>query len=116
MDELDDLREQLRAFAAERDWEPVPLAEEPRDGAVRRRRRSCSRSSSGSPRRRAARSRPERKAAASEEIADVLLYLVRLADELGIDPVAAARTQAGANEQKYPVDKARGNSKKYTEL
>lgn len=56
------------------------------------------------------------KAAASEEIADVLLYLVLLCDELGIDPVAAAERKMIANAQKYPVDKARGTSKKYTEL
>ena len=37
-------------------------------------------------------------------------------DKLGIDPVAAAQRKLVANAQKYPVDKARGNRKKYTEL
>ena len=46
----------------------------------------------------------------------MLLYLIRLGDKLGIDPVAAAQRKMVANAQKYPVDKARGNSKKYTEL
>ena len=55
-------------------------------------------------------------AAASEEIADVLLFLIRLADRLGIDPADAAHRKLVANAQKYPVDKARGTSKKYTEL
>ena len=50
------------------------------------------------------------------EIADVLLYLIRLADQLGIDPLAAAQRKLVENAQKYPVDKARGNRKKYTEL
>jgi NTP pyrophosphatase (non-canonical NTP hydrolase) len=59
---------------------------------------------------------PAAKAAAGEEIADVLLYLILLSDELGIDPIAAAERKMVANEQKYPVDKARGTSKKYTEL
>jgi len=59
---------------------------------------------------------PAAKAAASEEIADVLLYLIRLSDELGIDPVDAAERKLVANAQKYPVDKARGNSRKYTDL
>ncbi len=54
--------------------------------------------------------------AAREEIADVLLYLVRLADVLGIDPLAAAQRKMIANAQKYPVAKARGTSRKYTEL
>jgi dCTP diphosphatase len=56
------------------------------------------------------------KAAASEEIADVLMYLVMIADELGIDPVAAAERKMIANERKYPVEKARGTSRKYDEL
>ena len=59
---------------------------------------------------------PEAQAKVSEEIADVLLYLVRLGDQLGIDPVAAAQRKMVANGRKYPADKARGNSKKYTEL
>jgi dCTP diphosphatase len=59
---------------------------------------------------------PAAKAAASEELADVLLYLILLSDELGIDPVAAAEHKMVANAQKYPVEKARGTSKKYTEL
>ncbi|MDQ3027924.1 MAG: nucleotide pyrophosphohydrolase, partial [Pseudomonadota bacterium] len=59
---------------------------------------------------------PEAQSAASEEIADVLLYLIRLGDQLGIDPVAAAQRKLIANAQKYPADKARGSNKKYTEL
>jgi NTP pyrophosphatase (non-canonical NTP hydrolase) len=55
-------------------------------------------------------------AAANEEIADVLIYLVRLADRLGIDPLAAARRKLADNARKYPVDKARGNARKYDEL
>ena len=51
-----------------------------------------------------------------EEIADVLLYLIRLADKLNIDVLAAATEKIQLNAAKYPVDRARGNSKKYTEL
>lgn len=51
-----------------------------------------------------------------EELADVLLYLVRLADELGVDLAAAARDKIELNARKYPVDKARGTSRKSTEL
>ena len=54
--------------------------------------------------------------AASQEIADVLLYLIRLSDQLGIDPLAAAERKLVSNADKYPVDKARGSSRKYTEL
>ena len=50
------------------------------------------------------------------ELADILLYLVRLADKLDIDLLAAAHSKFELNGQKYPVDKARGNAKKYTEF
>ena len=51
-----------------------------------------------------------------EEIADVLLYLVRLADKMDIDLLHAAEDKIELNATKYPADKARGNSRKYTEL
>ncbi|KRD34922.1 MULTISPECIES: nucleotide pyrophosphohydrolase [unclassified Lysobacter] len=57
-----------------------------------------------------------KRAAVAEEIADVLLYLIRFADKLGIDPIEAAWKKLEVNASKYPVDLARGNSKKYTEL
>lgn len=59
---------------------------------------------------------PEKLAAVGAEIADVLMYLTQLANTLGIDPVAAAQAKLQLNELKYPVDRARGNSKKYDEL
>jgi dCTP diphosphatase len=52
----------------------------------------------------------------AEEIGDVLLYLVRLADKVGVDPVVAAREKLDLNAERYPADKARGNHKKYTDL
>jgi len=52
----------------------------------------------------------------STELADTLLYLVRLADKLDIDLVGAAFSKIELNKQKYPVDKSRGNAKKYTEF
>jgi NTP pyrophosphatase (non-canonical NTP hydrolase) len=59
---------------------------------------------------------PELQAKVREEAADVLLYLIRLADKLGIDLMAAASEKIALNAKKYPVEKARGSSKKYTEL
>ena len=53
---------------------------------------------------------------AALEMADVLLYLVRLADQLGVDLLDAAHRKIGLNAEKYPVDKARGHSRKYTDL
>jgi dCTP diphosphatase len=45
-----------------------------------------------------------------EEMADVLLYLVRLADRLDVDLVQAARRKLEANAEKYPVEKSRGRA------
>ena len=59
---------------------------------------------------------PEKRDAVGAELADVLLYLIQLASALGIDPIAAAQAKLKLNAQKYPVDLARGNSKKYDEL
>jgi len=50
------------------------------------------------------------------ELADTLIYLIRLADKLDIDLLAAAQSKIELNEKKYPVEKAKGNAKKYTEL
>ena len=50
------------------------------------------------------------------EAADVFLYLLQLCDKLDIDLLAAAHQKMAVNREKYPVDKARGNSKKYTVL
>lgn len=59
---------------------------------------------------------PEKRDAVGAEVADVLLYLIQLAGALGIDPIAAAQAKLKLNAQKYPVDLARGSSKKYDEL
>jgi NTP pyrophosphatase (non-canonical NTP hydrolase) len=49
------------------------------------------------------------------ECADVLNYLVRLADKLNIDLIAAANDKIEDNARRYPADKVRGKSNKYTE-
>ena len=58
----------------------------------------------------------DKRVAVGEEMADVLLYLLRLSDQLNIDLVDAAKRKLALNAAKYPVDKSRGTSKKYTEL
>jgi NTP pyrophosphatase (non-canonical NTP hydrolase) len=57
-----------------------------------------------------------RLAKAKDEIGDVLIYLVRLADRLSISPVEAAHEKLRKNRKKYPIKKSRGNAKKYTEF
>ena len=114
MRDLEELKARVRQFVAERDWgrfhSPKNLAmalsveaselvelfqwlteEESAtlDGANRRR--------------------------VAEELADVLWFLVRLSDRLGIDLLEAAEQKLAENAKKYPADKVRGQSRKYTD-
>jgi NTP pyrophosphatase (non-canonical NTP hydrolase) len=59
---------------------------------------------------------PKKLQQVEEEIGDVLIYLTRLADKLGIDMLEAATKKLEVNRAKYPADKVRGTAKKYTEL
>ncbi len=115
MSDLKQLREDLRHFAAERDWDryhspknlaialSVEAAEllEPFQWLSEH---DSARLPSGD------------RARVEEEIADVLLYLVRLADKLDVDLVAAAMRKMQLNAAKYPIEKVRGKSTKYTNL
>jgi len=57
----------------------------------------------------------EKKAVVAEELADILLYLVRISDKLEVDLSEAALNKLEKNAVKYPADKVRGSSKKYSE-
>lgn len=114
-DSLNDLARQLEQFAAERDWQqfhsPKNLASalvveagellEHFQWLTEEKSRALT---------------PEKREAVAGEVADVLLYLVQLAHALGLDPVEAAQAKLKLNAQRYPVDRARGNSKKHDEL
>jgi len=112
---IESLRGQLRDFAAARDWDQfhspknlaMALAVEAAE-LVENFQWLTEEQSRSLP--------PDTLRATREEIADVFLYLIRISDQLGIDPVAAAQEKMIANEKKYPADKARGTAKKYTEL
>jgi NTP pyrophosphatase (non-canonical NTP hydrolase) len=109
------LREAMRRFAAERDWDqfhsPKNLAAALSVEAAELLEHfqwlteEASRTLTA-----------EARARVAEEMADVLLYLVRLADKLDVDLAAAAIAKIARNAQKYPVEKSRGSSRKYTEL
>ena len=109
------LRDALRQFAAERDWDqyhsPKNLASALSVEAAELLERFqwlTEDQSRNLP--------PAELARVREEMADVLNYLVRLADKLDVNLLEAARDKIKLNEQKYPADKARGNARKYTDL
>lgn len=110
-----DLRDKLRKFAAERDWDQfhspknVAIALSVEASELLEHFQWLTEEQS--------RSLPlEELAAVSKEMADVLLYLIKLADKLNVNLIEAAESKLAENAQKYPVEKARGNSKKYTNL
>jgi NTP pyrophosphatase (non-canonical NTP hydrolase) len=112
-DRLDELRERLRNFVRERDWEQfhspknlamamiVEAAElvEHFQWATEQESRELS---------------PEKRAEVEQEIADTFIYLLRLSDVLGVDLIDAAHRKMDRNAQKYPADKVRGRNDKYT--
>ena len=114
-DVLRELRDALRQFAADRDWDQfhspknLALALSVEAGELLEHFQWVKEAESAS-------MTPEQRAHIAEELADVLLYLVRLADKLDVDLNSAARAKLELNAKKYPVDRARGNSKKYTEF
>jgi dCTP diphosphatase len=115
MNEFENLRDHVRDFAAARDWEQfhspknLAMALSAEAGELLEVFQWLTEEQSRN-------LEPKARAAASEEIADILLFLVRLADRLDVDPVAAAHRKLAANAEKYPVEKSRGSSKKYNEL
>jgi dCTP diphosphatase len=114
-DRLRTLRDKLRQFAEERDWNqfhsPKNLAMALSVEASELMEHFQWMSETDS------QSIPlEKREQIREEVADVLLYLIRIADKLDIDLAEAAEAKIKINAAKYPIQKARGNNKKYTEL
>jgi NTP pyrophosphatase (non-canonical NTP hydrolase) len=52
----------------------------------------------------------------ADELADVLIYLTRLADRCDIDLLEAAHEKVTRNEERYPEERAKGVATKYTDL
>jgi len=59
---------------------------------------------------------PDKHAALADECADVLLYLLLIAETAKVDLVAAAERKLARNAEKYPVEKSYGSGAKYTQL
>jgi dCTP diphosphatase len=114
IDSLDDLRQRIRDFAEARDWEryhtpknlvmalSVEAAEllEPFQWLTAEQSLQLS---------------AEQHEAVRQEVADVLIYLTRLADVLDIDLLDAAADKLAINARKYPIHRAHGNATKYSD-
>ena len=113
-DSLQDLRNKINAFVSERDWahfhtpknlamamivEAAELVEQFQwDTPLESQQLSA-----------------EKREAVSHELADTLVYLLRIAEVLKIDLIAATNAKISLNMLKYPIEKAKGSKAKYTE-
>jgi NTP pyrophosphatase (non-canonical NTP hydrolase) len=118
-DSLEALRERLRNFVKERDWDQfhspknlamamiVEAAElvEHFQWMTEQESRELGQGSN-----------PEKLAQVEHEIADTFVYLLRIAEVLGVDIIDAANRKIDLNALKYPVEKARGSNTKYTDF
>ena len=59
---------------------------------------------------------PAKRERIAEELADVVIYALEFANMTGIDVSSAIEAKLASNARRYPVEKARGRSDKYTEL
>ncbi len=83
----------LEAFAVERDWQQFQWLTQEQSADLD----------------------DDSRQAVATEIADVQIYLLRLADKLGIDIEQAVTEKMEENRARYPADKVRGSAAKYTE-
>ena len=116
-DSLEQLNARLLRFAQERDWEQfqspknLAMALAGEAGELLEHFQWLTEEQS-------ANLSPEKQRAVSHELADILNYLIRLAQRLDIDLLAATDEKIAINEQRYPAEKVRGDARRaceYTE-
>jgi len=114
MKDLEDIKHRVRVFAKARDWDQfhspknLAMAMSVEVGELMEHFQWLTEQQSAAP-------DAKTKAAIIDEIADIQVYLVRLADKLDVDILQAVEQKIQKNEQKYPADKVKGSAKKYTE-
>lgn len=113
-DSLDDLNRRLLRFARERDWEQfhspknlaMALAGESGELLEHFQWLTPEQSSTLA---------PEKRRAVAHEMADILIYLIRLSERLGVDLVQAAYEKIAINEARYPAHKVQGDARRASE-
>ena len=114
---LEALTARIRAFSDARDWEQfhapknLAMALAAEAGELMEHFLWCESEAS-----RVLCENPEKRDAVAEELADVLIYALRFADVAGIDSAEAILAKLRRNEERYPVEKAKGSAAKYDEL
>ena len=114
---VSDLKSRVLAFVRERDWEQfhtpknLSMALAAESGELMEHFLWATADQS-----RAIANDPAKRAKIADELADVVIYALEFANMTGLDLAAAIEDKIAANAKKYPVEKARGRSDKYTEL
>jgi len=111
---LDEIKQRLRQFAKERDWDQfhspknlsMALIAEAAELVEHFQWLTEDQSSS---------LKPDKLLEVREELADIQMYLIRIADKLNINLFDAVNDKMQVNASKYPADKVRGSAKKYTD-
>jgi len=112
-DSVQELRERINAFVEERDWAQFHTPKNLAMAMIVEAAELVEQFQWDTPQESQQLS-PEKHEAVSHELADTFVYLLRIAEVLNIDLIAAANQKIDLNAIKYPADKARGSNAKYT--
>jgi NTP pyrophosphatase (non-canonical NTP hydrolase) len=114
IDSLESLRDRLREFAAERDWDQYHTPKNLSMALIAEAAELIEHFQwvAGDTSHQLT---DKTRCSVEEELADILIYLVRISDKLDIDLYDAVERKIVINEKKYPADKVRGSARKYTE-
>jgi NTP pyrophosphatase (non-canonical NTP hydrolase) len=112
---LEDLTAEIRAFRDARDWRQFHAPKELAVAISAEAGELLQHFVWQSPEQSEQRAR-DRRDAVGDEIADVAILLLELADNLNLDLAQVIRAKLARNEQRYPVEMARGSNRKYNEL
>jgi NTP pyrophosphatase (non-canonical NTP hydrolase) len=114
---LEEIKQRVLAFAHDRDWEqfhsPKNLSMALAAEAAELMENFLWATTEDS---RALAADPRKRDAIEQELADIVIYALQFANQTGIDVAAAIAAKMEINARKYPVEKSRGRSDKYTEL
>jgi dCTP diphosphatase len=112
METLDHLKTRLREFAVVRDWEQFHSPKNLAMALIVEAAELVEHFQWLTEEQSAA----DKYAEVEQELADIQIYLIRLADRLNIDLEQAVNAKIELNERRYPAEKVRGSAKKYTEF
>ncbi len=113
---INELKEKIKKFCEDRDWDQFHNAKELTIGIITEASELLQHFRFKSEKEVEAMFQDQsKKQEISEEMADVLYFLIRLSQKYNIDLTTELNKKIQKNEQKYPIEKSKGSNKKYTE-